>query len=281
MDLGIQEKVYDIIDTSHSYNKASRIFHMVMLAIITLNILAVIFETEPSIYQPNKLAFDAFEYFSIAVFTLEYVLRIWSCTTDPRFKKSVNGRLRYMLRPMAIIDLLAFLPFYVHAIFVGLALIDLRFIRAVRLFRLFRVFKMGEYSRSVTKLGNVIRKKKEELVITLFAGLILLVVASSLEYFVENEVQPEAFSSIPAALWWGVVTLTTVGYGDVYPETILGKLIAASMAFIGIGLFALPAGIIASGFISEIDKKATERVVCPHCGKIIEEEDEKKQSRAG
>lgn len=105
---------------------------------------------------------------------LEYVLRIWSYTTDPRYKKPITGCVKYMLRPMAIVDLLAFSPFYIHAIFVSLALIDLRFIRAVRLFRLFRVFKMGEYSKSVTKLGNVIRKKKEELVITLFAGLILL-----------------------------------------------------------------------------------------------------------
>jgi voltage-gated potassium channel len=134
---------------------------------------------------------------------------------------------------------------------------------------------MGEYSKSVNKMANVIRKKKEELVITLFSGLILLVISSSLEYFVENEAQPEVFSSIPAALWWGVITLTTVGYGDVYPKTILGKLIAACMAFIGIGLFALPAGIIASGFISEIDKKESEPIICPHCGKIVNDPIEK------
>src|SRR5699024_5399228 len=119
------------------------------------------------------------------------------------------------LQPLQIIDLLAFLPFYLP--FIGL---DLRFIRVVRLFRLFRLLKMGRYSHSLTTLINVIRSKKEELFITLFAGLILLVMASSTMYLVEHQAQPDVFSSIPDAMWWGVVTLTTVGYGDVYPVTL-------------------------------------------------------------
>ena len=176
------------------------------------------------------------------------------------------GRIRFALQPLQIIDLLAILPFYLP--FIG---IDLRFLRAVQLFRLFRLLKMGRYSQSLTTLTNVIKSKKEELSITLFAGFILLIIASSLIYLVENEAQPEAFHSIPNSMWWGVVTLTTVGYGDVYPKTALGKIIGACIALLGIGLFALPAGIIASGFASEIQKKETEIKVCPHCGKKISE----------
>ncbi len=128
---------------------------------------------------------------------------------------------------------------------------------------------MGRYSKSLTTLTNVIRSKKEELSITLFAGFILLIIASSSMYLVEHQAQPEVFGSIPDAMWWGVITLTTVGYGDVYPKTILGKLIGAGIALLGMGLFALPAGIIASGFASEIHKEE-EPKVCPNCGKVID-----------
>jgi voltage-gated potassium channel len=136
---------------------------------------------------------------------------------------------------------------------------------------LFRLFKVGRYSQSLTTLTNAIRSKKEELSITLFAGFIVLIIASTLMYLVEHKAQPDTFHSIPDAMWWGVVTLTTVGYGDVYPKTVLGKFLGAGIAVLGIGLFALPAGIIASGFTSEIQKEKTEIKVCPHCGKNLME----------
>ncbi len=129
-----------------------------------------------------------------------------------------------------IIDLLSFLPFYVP-----MGGMDLRFIRAIRLFRLFRLFKMGRYSQSPTKLVNVIKSKKEELLITVFSSVVLLIIASSLMYFIEREAQPDLFGSIPKAMWWGAVTLTTVGYGDVYPVTLLGRIIGAFIAVLGIG----------------------------------------------
>jgi voltage-gated potassium channel len=163
-----------------------------------------------------------------------------------------------------LIDLLSILPFYLP-----LHGLDLRIIRAVRLFRLFRLFKVGRYPQSLNRLANVIKSKKEELVITLFSAIVLLIIASSLMYFIEKEAQPDVFGSIPDAMWWGAVTLTTVGYGDVYPVTLLGKFISASIAVLGIGLFALPAGIIASGFASELQKEKHEKIICPHCGKNI------------
>ncbi len=275
MKSNFRRRVFEIIDTSHANDEAHRIFNIGISILISINVLAVVLETEPSIYEPNKTLFDLFEYFSIAIFTLEYILRIWSCTVDPRFTNPITGRLRYALRFMSIIDLLAFLPFLVHLVLIHTAIIDLRFIRVVRLFRLFRLLKMGRYSQSITKLGHVINKKKEELSITLFSGVIILVMASSIMYYVEHDAQPDAFSSIPSALWWGVVTLTTVGYGDVYPKTLLGKVIGAFVAVLGIGLFALPAGIIASGFAAELEHNTPDPMICPYCGKEIPSNHEK------
>jgi voltage-gated potassium channel len=135
---------------------------------------------------------------------------------------------------------------------------------------------MGRYSSSLTVLVKVIRSKKEELTITLFSGLILLIIASSLVYIVEHDAQPEVFSSIPASMWWGTVTLTTVGYGDIYPKTMFGKFLGAFISILGIGLFALPAGIIASGFSSELQKPSTGPTICPYCGKDIHSPNEAK-----
>jgi voltage-gated potassium channel len=264
MQTTIKRKIFEIIDPSHADDGISRAFNIGMLALIFVNVLAVIIETEEGLYSQYKSYFHFFDAFSVAIFTIEYILRLWTCLENPRYKSPVSGRIRYALSASMLIDLISILPFYIPM--VGM---DLRFIRAIRLFRLFRLLKMGRYSQSLTKLGNVLKSKKEELTITLFAGLILLIMASSLMYFVEHGAQPEAFSSIPSSMWWGAVTLTTVGYGDVYPKTALGKFIGAFIAVLGIGLFALPAGIIASGFASEIQNKPPEVHICPHCGKQI------------
>ena len=242
----------------------SRIFNISMLVLISLNVLVVILETEVRLFSQYKRLFLTFDAFSVTIFTIEYFLRLWTCTEIPKYKSPISGRFRYSLSPMMLIDLVSILPFFIPVLGV-----DLRIIRAFRLFRLFRLLKMGRYSQSLTKLGNVIKSKKEELSITLFAGLILLIIASSLMYFIEHNTQPDTFPSIPSAMWWGAVTLTTVGYGYVYPKTVLGKLLASIIAVLGIGLFALPAGIIASGFAAELQNKPSEPVICPHCGKDI------------
>jgi voltage-gated potassium channel len=236
-----------------------------IVVLILFNIGAIILETEKSVYNAYRGIFIAFEYFSIAVFTIEYLLRLWFCTHDERFKGAFRGRLRFAMTPLALIDLCAILPFYLPM----LLPIDLRFIRAIRLFRLFRIFKLARYSTAFTTLTNVIRAKKEELLITAFIVGVLLVTASSLMYFIENEAQPKAFSSIPAAMWWGIATLSTVGYGDIYPVTLAGKVLGAVIALLGIGMFALPAGILGSGFVEELHRQRPEKKICPHCGKEL------------
>ena len=146
--------------------------------------------------------------------------------------------------------------------------LDLRFIRIMRFIRLIRLLKLSRYSETLKTFSNVFKEKIEELMIALFLIIILLIIASCLMYYVEHQAQPEAFSSIPAAMWWAVATLTTVGYGDIVPKTLFGKILGAVIALIGIGLFAMPAGILAAGFAEQIAKK--KKIICPHCGRDVE-----------
>lgn len=234
-----------------------------IILLIVANVVAVMLETVDPLYEAYGREFYTFEVISVAVFTIEYVSRLWAATEHPDFNHWLWGRLRYALSPYMLIDLVAILPFYVAMM--G----DMRMLRALRLLRFLRLIKLTRYSESLQLLKDAVKMKREELVITGFVGLILLLLASSMMYFAERSTQPEAFSSIPAALWWGVITLTTVGYGDVYPVTTLGQLMGATVAVIGVGLFALPASILASGLI---EAARGETVSCPHCGEEISEE---------
>lgn len=247
----IKERLYEILEIAAVGDIPSKLFDIFIMALITLNVIAVILATVEKFDSQYQYYFRIFEIFSVTIFTIEYLLRLWTCTINKNFRNSITGRIRYMLTPLAIIDLLAILPFYLPMIIP----LDLRFIRAVRLFRLFRLFKMGRYSKAVFILKKVLKEKKEELVLIIFVIFLLLIIFSSLMYFIEKEAQPEAFSNIPEAMWWGIITLTTVGYGDVYPITPLGKILGALIAFLGIGMFALPAGILGSGLVEVVRKK--------------------------
>ncbi len=267
MSKKVKNRLYEILEIASADDLPSRLFDIFIMTLISLNVIVVILETVESFSSQYMLFFWIFEIFSVSVFTIEYLLRLWTCTTNNRFRSPIKGRIRFAVTPLALVDLMAILPFYLPMIIP----LDLRFIRALRLFRLFRLFKMGRYSEALKTLGNVFKEKKEELLITVFSVIILLVVSSSLMYFVENAAQPEAFSSIPAAMWWGITTLTTVGYGDVHPITPIGKLLGAIIALLGIGMFALPTGILASGFAEEIQRRQGKRRICPHCGNDIDE----------
>ncbi|MBU4556466.1 MAG: ion transporter [Actinobacteria bacterium] len=236
---------------------------MSLAVLIVLNVVAVVLESVDSIGVPLTAFFSAFEIFSVAVFTIEYVLKLWACTADTRYAGPVFGRLKYALTPMVLIDLAAFAPFYMW--FLPL---DLRFLRVMRLFRLLRVLKLGRYSKSLTLVVRVLKRKSSDLAVAVIVLLVMLVLASSAMFYVEHDAQPDAFSSIPAAMWWGVATFTTVGYGDIYPVTPLGKILGSFIAVLGIGIFALPAGILASGFSEETAGQGS--TICPHCGEALE-----------
>ncbi len=265
MRQNLKTRIYGILEPG---DEDSKYFDPFIMGLIVMNVAAVVLETVESIYTPYASLFYAFEIFSVAVFSIEYILRVWSCTEDPRFKGPVRGRLRFMVTPMALVDLFVVLPFYLPFM-IG----DLRFMRAIRLFRLFRVLKLARYSESLQTFVDVLRLKKEELILMFFAIMILLVISSSLMYEAEHEAQPDAFASIPAAMWWGIVTLATVGYGDVYPETAWGRLIGSVVVILGIGLFALPTGVLASGFAEVLARRKEaqkmQKMRCPHCGRYL------------
>ena len=247
--------IYEILETSESRNLYSLADDIVITGLILINVGAFIASTSPTWSQEHQSILDNIEIVSSLVFTIEYLLRVWVCTVDSRYSHPLLGRLRYALTPLSLIDLISILPFYSLLLFP-----NLNFVNLIRLLRLLRLLKMSRYSESVRTLGAVLSAKKEELIATAFAVFILLIFASSIMYFVEHEAHPEAFGSIPDAMWWGVVTLTTVGYGDIYPITPLGRFLGAILAFLGIGIFALPPGIIAAGFSEEVQRRKQEKM---------------------
>lgn len=263
----LKKRVYEIIEIASPDDVPSKIFDIFILTLILLNVLAVIAGTVESLYSKYSVYFNAFEAFSVIIFTVEYFLRLWTCTVKDKYKNSISGRLRFALTPLLIIDLLAILPFYLPMFFV----FDSRFLRALRLFRLLRILKVIRYSDSLSLFSRVFHNKKEDLFMSLSFIVILLILVSSVMYYIENTEQPESFSSIPATMWWGIATLTTVGYGDMYPVTPLGKFLGGLIAILGLALFALPTGIIASGFSEELERKNADRKkeTCPHCGREL------------
>ncbi len=260
----LRSRTFAILETSQKDDKATLVDDALLTGLILVNVVAVVLETVPGWAARYGTVFNAIEWVSGPAFTLEYGLRLWACQEDPRYARPVAGRLCCALRPLLLVDLLAILPFWLPM----LIPLDLRILRALRLIRLLRLFKMARYVESLHTIGTVIRSRREELLITLSAIGILLLVASTLMFYAENAAQPEAFSSIPKAMWWGVTTLTTVGYGDLYPITPLGRFMGAIIAILGVGLFALPAGLLASGF-SEALQNRRPSACCPHCGKEL------------
>ena len=260
---GLRAICFAILEVEEGpYKLIGKRFETFMLALIALNLLMFILETVDEFYEHHQLFFYEFEKFSVYIFTIEYVLRIWSITISEKYRHPITGRIRFALTPLAMIDLLAFLPFYL--IFFG----DLRFLRALRLFRLFRLFKLLRYSSALKMLVKIINAKLADLQIIFFTIFLLLLVSASIMYQVEHDTQPEGYSSIPQTMWWAVSALTTVGYGDVYPITPLGKFLGSFIALLGVGLFALPAGIISAGFMQEIEDERKEKQTFENIEKI-------------
>ena len=258
------QRTYEILEGTTN-DKITKIFQIFIISLITVNVLVVIIETEESVLDEYGYLFTPFEVFSIIIFTAEYIGRIVVCKLNPKYNNSRFGIIRFLFTPMMLVDLAAILPF-----FLPFVVADVRFIRIIRLLRLFRLFKLARYSDPMQTLGNVFKSKAGDLAVAFFILFIVLIFASSLMYYAENEAQPELFSSIPSSMWWGVITLTTIGYGDVYPVTIAGKVIGAGVAILGIAVYAIPTGIMASAFTEELRKQRTQnKNTCPHCGKDI------------
>ncbi|WAI02073.1 ion transporter [Methanogenium organophilum] len=281
----IKTRVFEIVSSAKEGDRTSFLFDMVIIGFIILSVGELIIASIPGMIIRYFWVFVAVEILTAVVFSIEYILRMWSCTVDERYQNPISGRIRFALTPLVLIDLVSILPYYLTILIPGA---NVTFLRTLRVFRF---FKLGRYSRSFGIMIKVLERKKESLVGTVFIIMVVLIIAASLMYRIEYTAQPEVFSSIPEAMWWGIVTIATIGYGDMVPITPMGKGLGFVISLIGIGLFALPAGILASGF-SEVIKEEEERKeqekteksgistddyeICPHCGREIRPEDKQK-----
>jgi voltage-gated potassium channel len=261
--ISFRKKVHNILEVSiRRKSGVSLIINLFLTIIIFLNTLSIILHTVPSIRQNYERFFHEFEIFSVCIFTVEYILRLWSCVESERYKHHIKGRLGFVFSVWGLIDLLAILPFFA-TYFVK----DLGFIRILRLLRMLRLFRVSKYFHALIVIQRVVKEKQEELILSIVFIIFTLIISSSLVYYVEHEAQPKAFSSIPEAMWWGVNAMTTVGYGDLKPITPFGKLLGGLIAILGVSFFALPTGILASGFAEQIREQSDRRrIKCPHCG---------------
>ncbi len=261
----LKASVYRVFEVTSHNDWLGKTFDRFMITLIFLNVVAFTFETVHSISIPYKSYFNDFETFSVIIFTVEYVLRLWTCTLEREFRHPIRGTFKFVFTPLSIIDFVSILPYYLFLIVPNWV-----FIRELHLLRLARLLKIGRYSESMRTLGRVMKAKRDDLFSALFIVFTLLIISATLLYFAEHAAQPKHFPNIPTSMWWAAVTLTSVGYGDVYPVTTVGRLFGGIVAILGLGLVALPTGIIASGFAEEVERKRMKpRNVCPHCGKDI------------
>ena len=249
----MRARVHDILEMSDPKDPLCRAFSIFIVSLILLNVVCIVLESMEELERQYRELFLFIEISSTLVFATEYLMRLWSCVeSNQKIGASASNskkRLKYVLSPMAIVDLVAFLPSLLQVLFPG---IDLRFLRILRLLR---VFKLTRYFSTFELLFNVLHEERKNLAGIFVILIVILVMAASALYLVERDVQPDKFGSIPEAMWWAIAALTTVGYGDVYPQSYLGQVLGSLVTILGIGMVALPSGILASAFSEQMRRK--------------------------
>ena len=245
----LRRRFFEVLEGGFESPRA-KLVNGFIVALILVNVIAVVLESEPGLYAEYKTVFYAIEIFSVSIFTLEFLARIWCWTENPAVagESSLKQRLKFIFSPIGLIDLLAIAPFYLAMLFA----IDLRYLRLLRLMRL---LKISHYFHGLDLFGDVLRSEAKTIASAVLTVLMLIVVVAALMFTFEHDAQPEAFGSILQSIWWSVVTLTTVGYGDVTPVTSGGKILAIFIMLLGVGLVALPAGILAAKFSEELKSR--------------------------
>ena len=277
--LAARKALHAFLEEDYPRGLGKQIFRSFMYALISVNILLIVLETAPNITPVTAGISTTIYLFSICIFIGLYVLRLWVCVEDPRFAKPLTGRLRYMVTPYAVIDLLVLIAFTTPVSFMR----DPVVYEVIRFLRLSIILKLIRYSDSLQTMSRIFISKKKPLGMALYMLLFLLLITSTMMFLIEHAAQPDKFSSVAESMWWGIETLTTLGYGDIVPITPAGKLLGGFVALLGIGMFAIPAGILASGFYEEyerVEEKAANRdqrlagdgetegrSVCPTCGR--------------
>ncbi|MCL1919560.1 MAG: ion transporter [Kiritimatiellaeota bacterium] len=265
--MDIKRRIYRIIQPHKKDDTPSALFDWFIAFLVILDVSTTILDT---LVLPGRVVFCfwVLEIFTVAVFTVEYMLRVWTadllCSKTTPFKARLKNALTFVM----IVDFIAVAPFYLHF----LLPINLHLLRAFRLLRIFRLLKIKHYIKTLSQVSSVLRQKASQLFISLFILFILMIVASVLMYTAEHEAQPDVFKNALSGLWWAVITLTTVGYGDIYPITVLGKIIGSFFSIFSIALIAIPTGIISAGFIENFHEKKTnkDKRFCPYCGEKLD-----------
>lgn len=270
--MSLKQQIFQVIDDGvKEKSQLNKRVDLLITFLIILSVIAIILESYASLRQQFGNGFFYFEILTILVFSTEYVLRVWTADLKYPEMKPARARWRFVSSFMGIVDLMAILPFYLPF----LLRFDLRFIRVLRVLRLLRVLKLRRHSKALSIIGRIFFEKRSELSITLFVTFILLLISSSIMYNLEHEAQPKLFPDIISTFWWAIATLTTVGYGDVFPITPWGKFVGGIIALLGIGMVALPTGIISAAFIDELENEKKEENqsyrYCPHCGEKLEQ----------
>ncbi len=247
----LRRRIYLMLEGGPAHGTAGTLIEVFLIVLILLNVVAFTLQSVPDIRKPFWFDFEVFEVFSVAVFSVEYLLRLWVSVEDPLVheKGRWQGRLVAALKPTMVIDFLAVAPVYFTVLF---PVLDLRFLRLVRLIRL---MKIARYSPALSTLGRVLMAERRALFGTFLLLACATVFAGAAMHAVEGAVQPKAFGTIPGAMWWAITTLTTVGYGDEVPITFWGRIVAGCTMVMGLGVLALPVGIVANGFMTSIHQR--------------------------
>lgn len=246
----LRSKTYRLLESETRKNFAAKAINLFLIVLIITNVIAAIFESESAYNNLFHQEFALFEFISLSLFCIEYLLRVWCCIENPKFQdiSTIKARANYIFTPMALIDLIAILPFIIALFFT----IDLR---TLRLLRVLRLLKLTHYFKGFNIFINVLSKELKSISAAMMVMIFLIVIAASLMHSVEGKIQPDAFGSIIQSFWWAVVTMTTVGYGDVVPITTAGKVISTFIMLIGVGLVALPAAMLAARFGEELRER--------------------------
>ena len=246
-----QQRILEILESGQKGDRTSRVCDTLIALLVVINIIAVTLESVSDFSVKYADQFFAIECFSVVIFSIEYLTRLWASAAKNTAEDKIFGssRLGYMLSFSGVIDLVSILPFYLQALFPGL---DLRVLRTLRLLR---IFKLSNYNTAIEDLFSAVYEERKSFIAALYLFVIAFVLTSSLIYYAENDVQPEKFASIPDAMYWSLITLTTVGYGDVSPVTWMGKVISVATALMGVSVVALLTGILANAFSNQIARR--------------------------
>ena len=251
----LRQKVFSLLNPTPTSGDLHHIIDNVIVISVLLSVVSIILETVPWIHVPFQKTFYAIEIFTVVIFSIEYIGRVYSCCEEPKYQEPIMGRLKYMCTIGALIDLLAVAPF-----FIGLAFHEAFDLRFLRVFRLSRLLKLTRYTGTLNTMYKAIYRERRVLFAAAFMMVLLVILTASLGFEFEHQAQPDKFDTIPDAMYWAVITLASVGYGDLTPITPMGKAMTVVISLIGIGIFAIPAGLMASAFTDQlrIDREAFE-----------------------